>query len=84
MLNATSHGEICQSLVLFASLTGLDQGESAGTALVLAAFYRYSVIAPNAVDQAMRDKAEVAFVGVIKKLGEDGWLTQVCLNSIHG
>jgi len=28
----------------------IDQGESAGTALVLAAFYRYAVIAPNAVD----------------------------------
>jgi len=84
MLNATSHGEICQSLVSFAPLTGLDQGESAGTALVLAAFYRYSVIAPNAVSQDMRDKAEVAFGGVIKKLGEDGWLTQVCLNSRLG
>jgi len=71
------------TLVLFSPLTVLDQGESAGTALVLAAFYRYAVIAPNAVDQAMRDKAEVAFAGVTRKLGEDGWLTQVCRYSEH-
>jgi hypothetical protein len=84
MLNATSHGQFCLPWILLAPLTGLDQGESAGTALVLAAFYRYSVIAPNAVDQAMRDKAEVAFGGVMKKLGEDGWLTQVCSYCSHG
>jgi len=56
---------------------GVDKGESAGTALVLAAFYRYSVMAPNAVDQDMREKAAIAFKGVMSKLDEDGWLIQV-------
>jgi hypothetical protein len=54
------------------------QGESSGTALVLAAFYRYSVMAPDAVTQFQRNKADQAFKGVVDKLGEDGWLTQVC------
>jgi hypothetical protein len=54
------------------------RGESSGTALATAAFYRYSVMAPDAVTQFQRDQAEKAFKGVLGKLGEDGWLTQVC------
>lgn len=55
------------------------RGESAGTALVVAAFYRYSVMAPSAVSPFQREKADLAFKGVLKKLDNDGWLQQVCL-----
>lgn len=59
----------------------IAQGESAGSALVLAAFYRYTVMAPNTITQTQRDAADKLFIGVVNKLGEDGWLTQVCLHS---
>jgi len=55
------------------------RGESAGTALVTAAFYRYSVMAPDAITQFQRDQADKAFKGVLGHLGDDGWLKQVCL-----
>jgi hypothetical protein len=73
--NATL-GEFIEILPSVTSDT-VARGESAGTALAIAAFYRYSVMAPDAVTQFQRDQAEKAFKGVVGKLGEDGWLTQV-------
>jgi hypothetical protein len=55
----------------------LAQGESAGTALVLAAFHRFEVLAPWLVTDDMKAKAEKGFGGVMKNLKEDGWLGQV-------
>jgi hypothetical protein len=74
--NATL-GKFAEILPLVTS-DKVARGESAGTALVTAAFYRYTVMAPNAVTQFQRDQADKAFKGVVGKLGEDGWLTQVC------
>ena len=34
-------------------------------------------MAPNAVDQDMREEAAIASKGVMSKLDEDGWLIQV-------
>lgn len=61
----------CKTKVLVA------KGESAGTALVVAAFYRFAVLAPNKVTQDHFGIAEQAFNGVMKKVDEAGWLGQV-------
>jgi hypothetical protein len=65
--------------LLWATLNVTGQSESAGTALVLAAFHRFEVLAPWLVTDDMRAKAETAFSGVMKFVQDDGWLTQVCL-----
>jgi rhamnogalacturonyl hydrolase YesR len=59
--------------------------ESSGTALIAAAFYRYSVMAAKSSDKYLQDnasglkeQADTAFKGVVAKVKEDGWLKTVC------
>lgn len=52
-------------------------GDSAGTAAVVAAFYRYADLFPWHVGSGVQAKAEKAFDGVMAKVNGTGWLTQV-------
>ncbi|WVQ84673.1 hypothetical protein IAT38_006828 [Cryptococcus sp. DSM 104549] len=53
----------------------LTVGDTAGTALVVAAYYRFREIAPWLASDELTDKAEQAFDGVVAKIDSDGWVT---------
>lgn len=55
----------------------LSYGDSAGTALIVASFYRFFSYYPDRCNQWLLSQADKAFKGVVDKLGEDGWVTQV-------
>ncbi|OXG29456.1 hypothetical protein C359_04851 [Cryptococcus neoformans Bt120] len=53
----------------------LALGDTAGTALTVAAYYRFLEIAPHLTSQDMTAKAEKAFDGVVAKIDDNGWVT---------
>lgn len=53
----------------------LALGDTAGTALSVAAYYRFLEIAPHLTSQDLTAKAEKAFDGVVAKIDDDGWVT---------
>jgi rhamnogalacturonyl hydrolase YesR len=55
----------------------LSHGDTAGTALIVAAFYRYYLLYPSRINQWALDQADKAFKGVVDKIDESGWVTQV-------
>ncbi|KAI9634162.1 uncharacterized protein MKK02DRAFT_8291, partial [Dioszegia hungarica] len=55
----------------------LSHGDTAGTALIIAAFYRYYLLYPSRINQWALDQADKAFKGVVDKIDESGWVTQV-------
>jgi rhamnogalacturonyl hydrolase YesR len=55
----------------------LSYGDSAGTALIVAAFYRYYLYFPSRCNDWLLSQADKAFKGVVDKIGEDGFVTQV-------
>lgn len=57
----------------------LDVGDAAGTAAVVAAYYRFLVYAPTCTSHKLTRSAEQAFDAVVRKISSDGWLTQVGL-----
>jgi hypothetical protein len=58
-------------------LTHIVHGESASTALVVAAYYRFRKLAPWLTTAEMNDACDRAFDGVMAKVTDDGWMTQV-------
>lgn len=54
----------------------LTHGDSAGTAGVVSAYYRFLVMRPD-LAAPMKDKAAHAFASVVAKINADSWLTQV-------
>jgi hypothetical protein len=52
-------------------------GESASTALVVAAYYRFRKLAPWLTTSEMNDACDRAFDGVMAKVTDEGWMTQV-------
>lgn len=57
----------------------LALGDAAGTALIVAAYYRLLKIAPLQTAPDLTAKAERAFDGVVAQLQDDGWLAHVCI-----
>ena len=55
----------------------LAGGETAGTALVVAAYYRFIDMFPTSAITSNTQAAERAFDGVVAKLDRHGWLTSV-------
>lgn len=55
----------------------LALGDTAGTALTVAAYYRFLEIAPHLTSQDLIAKAEKAFDGVVAKIDDNGWVTHV-------
>ena len=53
-------------------------GDASGTAVVVAAYYRFVKLCPWQVNNKMNASASNAFDGVVAKISSDGWLTQVC------
>lgn len=52
-------------------------GESASTALVVAAYYRFRKLAPWLTTDEMNQACDRAFDGVMAKVDDNGWMTQV-------
>jgi hypothetical protein len=61
-------------------LTGSVHGESASTALVVAAYYRFRKLAPWLSTAEMNEACDRAFDGVMAKVTDEGWMTQVSLH----
>ncbi|WVQ74275.1 hypothetical protein IAR50_003872 [Cryptococcus sp. DSM 104548] len=55
----------------------LAVGDTSGTALTVAAYYRFLKLAPELTSDNLTALAEKAFDGVVAKIGDDGWVTQV-------
>ncbi|WVQ66890.1 uncharacterized protein L199_005081 [Kwoniella botswanensis] len=53
----------------------LAVGDTAGTALVVAAYYRFLKICPDKVNDHLTKLAERAFDAVVAKIDKDGWVT---------
>ncbi|KIR41426.1 hypothetical protein I307_03974 [Cryptococcus deuterogattii 99/473] len=53
----------------------LALGDTAGTALTVAAYYRFLEITPHLTSQDLTAKAEKAFDGVVAKIDDNGWVT---------
>lgn len=63
----------------------LALGDTAGTALTVAAYYRFLEIAPHLTSQDLTAKAEKAFDGVVAKIDDNGWVTHVSsTENVHG
>ncbi|ORX38179.1 hypothetical protein BD324DRAFT_619871 [Kockovaella imperatae] len=62
---------------MYESEPSLSIGDAAGTALIVAAYYRFAALAPRYATQTLTAQANKAFDGVIAQLGDDGWLTHV-------
>jgi len=58
-------------------LTRTVHGESASTALVVAAYYRFRKLAPWLSTAEMNEACDRAFDGVMAKVTDEGWMTQV-------
>lgn len=52
-------------------------GETAGTALTVAAYYRFITMFPESATDTDVAAAERAFDGVVSKIDSNGWLTSV-------
>jgi rhamnogalacturonyl hydrolase YesR len=55
----------------------LSHGDTAGTALIVAAFYRYYLYYPSRINAWALEQADKAFKGVVDKIDDLGWVTQV-------
>jgi rhamnogalacturonyl hydrolase YesR len=58
-------------------LTLSVHGESASTALIVAAYYRFRKLAPWLSTAEMNEACDRAFDGVMAKVTDEGWMTQV-------
>lgn len=58
-------------------------GESASTALVVAAYYRFRKLAPWLTTEEMNRACDRAFDGVMAKVDDAGWMTQVSSLQSH-
>jgi hypothetical protein len=56
--------------------SSLGGGETAGTAVIVAAYYRWLTLGPMNAPDWLRSAAAKAFDGVVAKIDNDGWLTQ--------
>lgn len=55
----------------------MSGGEAAGTAIVVAAYYRFINMYPDQASASTDAAAEKAFDGVVVKIDSEGWLTSV-------
>ena len=54
-----------------------DTGDAAGTALIVAAYYRFATLSPWSATSDLTNAANRAFDGVVNQLKDDGWLGHV-------
>ena len=55
----------------------LAVGDVAGTAAVVAAYYRFYTLCPEHTTDALSNSADAAFTGVLSYVGDDGWAAHV-------
>lgn len=67
------------SVLLYDRADLIVHGESSSTALIVAAYYRFRKLAPWLSTTEMNEACDRAFDGVMAKVTDDGWMTQVSL-----